>query len=65
MKLNRDKFGKYLTLDGRYRVWREPYPPRRWFVNELIEGEWGDAFPADGFETLTDARAYLDKECAK
>jgi hypothetical protein len=52
----------YYTRDGRFRVWQEPYYPRRWFVNESDgKGGWDDAWPADGYETLSEARADLAK----
>lgn len=65
-KCERGRLGTtYTTRDGRFRVWHEPYPPRRWYVCEADgEGGYGDAHPADGFPTLSDAREYLEGKYA-
>lgn len=48
----------YYTRCGRFWIHQEFYPPHRWFVNERDGDSWDDAFPADGFRTLRQARAY-------
>jgi hypothetical protein len=50
----------YYTACGRYWIHREFYPPRKWFVNERCDdNSWDDAYPADGFDTLRDAKEYV------
>ena len=60
IRYRRERAERYITADGRFRLWREPYRPRRWFINEAdSEHGWSDAIPADGFRTLAEAKAYL------
>lgn len=56
MKLKR-KGGEYQTEDGKWRIWREPYPPRRWFVNALPDNDSTEH--TEGFEKLWEAKDWL------
>ncbi len=62
MKTKRIEAGSYeVTTDvGEFRVWQEPLPPRRWFLNER-EGDrkWSDALATSGHETRGLALKWL------
>jgi hypothetical protein len=63
IKLRREPGGltsSYQTKDGRFRIWKEPYRPHHWYINEWI-GEWGDAVVPEGQETLAEARKTLEE----
>ena len=49
----------YYTSDGRFRVWKEPYDLKYWYINEIIEGEWDSALSLSGYSTLWEARQAI------
>lgn len=58
MKLKRIETSVYETPDGKWRIWREPYHPRFWFVNDTACDE--TEYPT-GFASKREAVEYLEK----
>lgn len=65
LRLKRDEnrnCPSYTTRDGQFRIWREPFDVKRWYINWTLEGITSDAIiDPSGFETLQDAKKALEK----
>lgn len=65
VKWKREQAGNYRSEDGRFSLWREPYYPRHWYVNEVYaDGEHSDALFASGHPTKAEATVALLEELA-
>jgi hypothetical protein len=55
---------EYITLDGRFRVWKELLRPYHWYINEKEELEksgWSDSLTHDGLTTLRECREFIEE----
>ena len=63
LRLKRDGIGHYVTHDGRFYIWQEPYHPRHWYVNDNHDSD-ATLYP-EGFPSLQEARNFLEKRITK
>ena len=51
----------YVTVDGKWRIWREPYDTKRWYVNSLVDKD-KETEVTEGFATKWMAMEFVEEK---